>query len=307
MKTKGRRILTTAAFVVLLVTPAIFFVSAATATTVEINNTGASPDATTTTAITAYEIENLGNFGITVTFNHTVVNVTDVTGGPDVGAFDWQRLTDDSVRLCTLNILSTPSLTGNVILATLTLHAVGTRKEDIPPTIDFISPTPENNSINTTGYVNVTVNVTDPAPGSDIDVVSVSVWNETGLYLDNITLAFDGHKYYYIDNVSSPGIPLPNGNYTYRVYATDTAGSGSSLDIEIGELLDNGGNSIPATPANGTFTIPGNVGMSETRVVVVNMTEGWPKIGDMTGDGSVTFDDVILLAKHIYFGEAIYP
>jgi hypothetical protein len=108
------------------------------------------------------------------------------------------------------------------------------------PTVMFIDPTPANESVNTTGYVNVTVEVTDPAPGSGLeDVVNISVWNETELHLYGTMYDFDTHRYYY--NVSSlDGTPLPDGNYTYEVYAKDLAG---------------------------------NMGVSETRVVKVNVTE----------------------------------
>ena len=107
--------------------------------------------------------------------------------------------------------------------------------DTMPPTVLFISPTPANESTNTTGYVNFTVNVSDPVPGSGLeDIINVSVWNETGIYLNNKTMqAFDEHKYYYYT-------PLPNGNYTYRAYAKDVAG---------------------------------NTRVSETRVVTVNVTE----------------------------------
>ena len=107
--------------------------------------------------------------------------------------------------------------------------------DTIAPTIEFIPPTPANESTNTTGYVNFTVNVTDPTPGSGLeDIINVSVWNETEIYLDNVTMqVFDVHKYHYYT-------PLPNGNYTYRAYAKDVAG---------------------------------NTGVSETRVVKVNVTE----------------------------------
>jgi hypothetical protein len=124
-----------------------------------------------------------------------------------------------------------------------------------PPEIQFIPPTPANNSINTTGYVNITVNVTDPSPGSDIDVVNVSVWNETGIYLDNETMhAFDEHKYYY-------NALLPNGNYTYKVYAKDVAG---------------------------------NMGVSETRVVKVNMSV---LKGDANGNGIIDANDAFIVLR----------
>ncbi|HJH26498.1 MAG TPA: hypothetical protein C5S37_06905, partial [Methanophagales archaeon] len=107
--------------------------------------------------------------------------------------------------------------------------------DTVPPTIEFIDPTPANDSTNTTGYVKFTANVSDPVPGSGLeDIINVSVWNETGIYRDNETMqAFDEHKYYY-------HVFLPSGNYTYKAYAKDIAG---------------------------------NTGVSETRVLRVNVTE----------------------------------
>ena len=131
------------------------------------------------------------------------------------------------------------------------------------PTIEFIiPPTPANNSEISVGYVNVTVNVTDPVSGSGlIDCVELSVWNETGQFLNvwnetgqcwesfdhKMMWAFEKHKFYYYvssyDTSLSQYVALPNGNYTYKVYAKDTA-----------------------TPAN--------IGVSETRSVTINKTEG---------------------------------
>ena len=284
-----RAMLMTAILVLSLGTFVISLSLASAATTVGIDNASAYPDATTTAAITAYDVENLGNFGITVTFDPDVVNVTDVTENPDVGTFFWDRIADERVDLYTLNFVNIPSLSGDVLLATLALHAVGTRDEDIPPTIDFISPTPENDSTNTTGSVNVTVNVTDSSGVSTV-LLNWNGENETMLYMIGN------------DTWSANKTGLSSGDYTYKVYANDTASKTSSLDIEIGKLFDNESQTIPATPVNGTFTIPGNMGVSETRVVTV--TE-WPKIGDMNGDESVDFDDVILLARHIYFGDPV--
>ena len=115
------------------------------------------------------------------------------------------------------------------------------------PTVVFIDPTPADESVNTTGYVNVTVEVTDPAPGSGLeDVVNISVWNETGLYLYNTTYNFDVHKYYY--NVSAPDdTPLPNGNYTYKVYAKDLAGNTGMSEMR--------GVTVVKMPSEYNFTI----------------------------------------------------
>jgi len=62
---------------------------------------------------------------------------------------------------------------------------------------------------------------------------------------------------------------LTAGTYTFKVYANDTLN---------------------------------NWNVSETRSVSVLRK----KIGDMNGDGEVTFEDVIALAKHIYFGDPVH-
>ena len=293
-KEKDRGMLTTATFVVsLLVIPAIFLVSAtAAATTVEINDASAGPGATTTTTVTAYDIENLGNFGITLTFDPDVVNVTNITGGAGVGAFSWERIADNQVRFYTVNVLPIPSLSGNILLATLTLHAVGdlgdtsplnleigkltdhdnnpiaatpvngtftiTEIDTTPPTIEFIAPTPADGSEVTVNYVNITVNVTDDK--SDVSTVLLN-WNGV-----NETMNMTADNTWSVNKTD-----LSNGDYTFKVYANDTAG---------------------------------NMGVSETRVVTVNVT-GLPKTGDMNGDGDVNMDDVILLAKHYFFGDPV--
>ena len=48
-----------------------------------------------------------------------------------------------------------------------------------------------------------------------------------------------------------------------------------------------------------------NTGVSVTRTVNVTAV-GLPKTGDMDNDGTITFDDVILLTKHYYFGDTVY-
>ena len=255
---------------------------------VAIENASALPNATTTANVTAYNVTNLGNFGITVTYDPSVVNVTNVTGGPGVGNFRWERISDGKVRFYTMNIFDIPSLSGNVTLATLTLRAVGdlgntcsfnleivqlfdnegnpipaiskngTFKivDTEPPLIEFIAPTPENGTKINVNYVNITVNVADPSG------VSVVLLNWNGV---NETMSMIANNTWSINKTN-----LSDGVYTFKVYANDTAG---------------------------------NLGVSETRVVIVSML---PRIGDMNGDGEVNFDDVIALAKHIYFGTPVY-
>jgi len=132
------------------------------------------------------------------------------------------------------------------------------------PTIEFVDPH-ENNTEVSVNYVNVTVNVTD---NFDLtQAVGILWWNETETEpMTKIMYALNNKSQFYFKKTN-----LANGDYTYKVYANDTAG---------------------------------NMGETETRVVTVNVT-GLPKTGDMDGDGEVTFADVILLAKHYYFGDEV--
>ena len=130
--------------------------------------------------------------------------------------------------------------------------------DTIAPTIKFIEPpTPANNTEVNISYVNVSVNVTDYSSGIDNATV-VMVWNETGYPMAEYMYAFTEGKYYCV--VSN----LKNGNYTYWVQADDIAG---------------------------------NMNVSETRVVTVNVTEytvnvalesGYNMISLPINDSSVT-------------------
>ena len=94
-----------------------------------------------------------------------------------------------------------------------------------PPAIDFIAPpTPVDGSTVTVNYVNVTVNVTDPSG------VSTVLLNWNGL---NETMNMTADNTWSVNKTG-----LSNGDYTFKVYANDTAG---------------------------------NMGVSETRVVTVNV------------------------------------
>lgn len=124
-----KRKLTTAVLVTVLVTfSSCLMAAAASVPTVAILNARANPGATTTTTVVAQDIVNLGNFGVTVTFDPAVVNLTAITPGPGVGQFSWERVASNQVRFFTLNLGLTepiPALSGDVLLATLTLQAVG--------------------------------------------------------------------------------------------------------------------------------------------------------------------------------------
>ena len=137
--------------------------SMASATTVEISDARADPGATTTTTVTAYDVVNLGNFGIALTFDPNVVNVTDITDGPGVGTFIWQRHNNETVRFFTRNWgvgEPVPSLSGDVLLATLTLHAVGNAGDESPLNIEILTLVDNENQVIPATPVNGTFIIT---------------------------------------------------------------------------------------------------------------------------------------------------
>jgi len=260
-KEKDRGMLTTAAFItLLLVIPVIFFVSAAAAvtTTVEVSDASAGVGGTTTAQITVHDVSDLGGFSITLSYDPAVVNVTGATNNPalpdNFGVSDFSNAPNGSVVLASSG-MTLPSLSGDVLLTTVTLEAVGSagqtsplnivsvglvdsagndisasvtavngtftivETETVPPTIEFIAPTPVNGSTVTVNYVNVTVNVTDE---SGVSTVLLN-WNG-----DNETMYMTGLNTW---SVTKTG--LENKMYTYKIYANDTVGNMGVSDTRV--------------------------------------------------------------------------
>ncbi len=88
-----------------------------------------------------------------------------------------------------------------------------------PPQVSFVSPTPANSSNQSYNwvYVNVTVNE------SNLDVVTLD-WNGVN---ESLTCSGSAPDYVCGTNKTS----LSNGNYTFRVYASDTLGSSNSTGL----------------------------------------------------------------------------
>ena len=84
-----------------------------------------------------------------------------------------------------------------------------TTVDTTPPTIDFMAPTPEDGSTVTVNYVNISACVTD---SSDVAVVLLN-WNGV-----NETMNMSGLNTWSVSKTN-----LPDGNYTFKVYANDTA------------------------------------------------------------------------------------
>ena len=126
--------------------------------------------------------------------------------------------------------------------------------EDItPPAIEPIDPTPEDGSTVMVKHVTINVSVTDP---SNVSTVLLN-WNDENETMSNVAP--------YIWSFTNTN--LENGDYTFKVYANDTAG---------------------------------NMNVSETRIVTVNVTL---ECGDVApypgGNEIVDMGDVIRLLNHV--------
>ena len=96
-----------------------------------------------------------------------------------------------------------------------------------PPTIEFIAPTPVNGSTVTVNYVNVTVNVTDESGVSSV----VLNWNGV-----NETMYMTAGNVWSVNKTN-----LPDGEYTYMVYANDTynnQGASEKRTVTVQALAD---------------------------------------------------------------------
>jgi hypothetical protein len=115
---------------ILLITTLLgLIIPAASAQTVEIADASVDTGATTTIAIMAYNVTDLANFNITVTYDPAVVNViaADNNAAFGVAINNLENVATGSVRLASLN--SSDGQTGCVLLSTLTLEAVCTAGE----------------------------------------------------------------------------------------------------------------------------------------------------------------------------------
>ena len=289
-KMKGSEIAASLAIVLSLL--CLLPVGASAQAVVAIDNASALPNETTTTNVTAYNVTNLGNFGITVTYDPSVVSVTNVTGGPGVGNFMWEKISDGVVQFYTVNTLEIPSLGGEVVLATLTLRAVGAAGSESPLKLEIgklldnknnsISAIPKNGTfkILTAPPVEVKINDASAQPGKTTNT-KVVAYDVENLGNFGITVTYDPSVVNVTNVTGGPGV----GNFTWekisdgvvRFYTVNTleipslsgditlatltlkavgaAGSESPLNLEIGQLLDNKSNPIPAIPKNGTFKV----------------------------------------------------
>ena len=161
--------------------------------------------------------------------------------------------------------------------------------------IEFIPPTPENNTEVNVNYVNVTVIVTDP------NGVSTVLLNWEGT---NETMNSTGENIYSIKKTG-----LLNGEYTYRVYANDIEDNWevSETRIVIVNVTLKCGDVAPYPDGDGT------VNMGDVVLLLNNVTYGevYPICDEWAGDvncmGGINMGDVTLLLNHVAYGSEEYP
>jgi hypothetical protein len=251
-------------------------------------------------------------------FDPAVVNVTEITQGDFPGAFTPNMFfTADGWVKVVVDVGAHPSLTGdNIVIAYITLKAEGmegvscpldlevqtllndslaaipftpvngtfTIRETTPPTIEFVEPpTPENNSINTTGNVTITVTVTDP---SGVSTVRLN-WNG-----ENETMWLTGEATWSINKTD-----LSLGNYTYKVYANDTYNNWGESEIRVVTVSAEAG-------LKGDVNDDGFVNVGDVTYLARYLAE-WPgyttttEAADVNDDGFVNVGDVTYLARYL--------
>lgn len=203
--------------------------------------------------------------------NVTLYNATDAEVDKTLTASDGDN--DDNCWARFPNGIDTDSDSDWRFQVSTRAESNGAPEDTEAPIIQFIEPpTPANNSINTTGYVNITVSVTDPAPSSGIDTV-ILVWKkeeelelltvETEELMMVMYAVTEGEYFWEKSN-------LENGTYIYRVQANDTAG---------------------------------NTNVSETRVVTVDVTGFDPWSYDKNHNGKIEREEAIDAVQAYYADE----
>ena len=103
--------------------------SAAAESTLRIENGTSEANGIITVNVTALNVSDLSNFDITLNYDPSVVNVTNANNNPafNTSLNNLEQASNGTIRLITLN--TGPGQSGDVLLSTLTLKAVGTPGE----------------------------------------------------------------------------------------------------------------------------------------------------------------------------------
>ena len=95
----------------------------AQATTVSMPEVTKPHDSYATLPVTLHNVQNYGTGTISITYNPAVVHVTDVSDGPQSTVVDWNA--DDTSGTVIISAWNTKGVSGDIIFANVTFHAVG--------------------------------------------------------------------------------------------------------------------------------------------------------------------------------------
>jgi len=156
--------------------------------------------------ICSIEVQFKGGLHPSWTDATTIGTTTGLSSSPSGvnHTITWQSGIDATGEDDQFQIKITPSDTAVGTAGNTSLFNVDNKA----PTITFVPPTPDNDAEVEVRYVFINVSV----PDDDISVVTLD-WNGT-----NYTMFSLCEGYYYYNNTG-----LPNGLYTYKVYANDTS------------------------------------------------------------------------------------
>jgi len=197
----------------------------------------------------------------TITFNAS--SSYDLDG--NITKYEWDfgdgNVTDTTKEIITHVYPSAANYTLNLTVTdddgatNLTSKEITVQLDTTPPTITFVPPTPANNSIMNTNWVliNLTLNENGTA---------ILNWNGA-----NKTMLGSGMTFY--KNITS----LPDGTYTYKVYANDTANNWNVSETRVVTIdtipplsITNLTNITAHTWINWTWTNPPDADFNYTRV-----------------------------------------
>lgn len=295
-------------------------------TTVFIGEVAAPPGGSVTTPIMILNVENVGVADITLSYNKSVVHVTDV----DTSDFDSMSADIDNsngvVRIAAFQ-MANPGLNGDVQLANVTLTAVGGMEESsvlglsinelkeagsgettIPAIVDnglfTISETTPPVVTDPTADPLTIPDDTDGLPScGETSKIGVTVVDDSGIASVTVDLSalggstnqpmihMGGDKYAVIVSASSGTLP---GTYYLQVNATDVYGnSNTSVSIAI-NILKNGDVS-----ENGEVTTYDAMYLAKHVIGVEGFEEMVEGVADVSGDCDVSVYDAMYLAKHV--------
>ena len=98
--------------------------------TVSIGNLSSAYGETVTAPILISNVQNYGTGTISVTYDPSVVHVTSVSSGPDSTVVNWNP--DNTTGIVTISAWNTGGVSGDIIFANVTFHAVGSAGSSTP-------------------------------------------------------------------------------------------------------------------------------------------------------------------------------